>query len=168
MKDLLDKLSSYNLFNYLLPGVLFAALGSKITSYSFIQSDVIVGVFVYYFIGLVVSRFGSLAIEPFLKRISFVHFADYSDFVAASKIDPKIEILSETNNTYRTISSLFALLILLKAYEVVEARFTWLQGVNHFILLVLLLVMFLFSYRKQTNYITRRIQANLTSRASDE
>jgi hypothetical protein len=31
----------------------------------------------YYFVGLAVSRFGSLIIEPLLKRFSFVRFAAY-------------------------------------------------------------------------------------------
>jgi hypothetical protein len=69
MKDLIEKLSSYNLFNYLFPGVIFAVISEKMTSYSFLQDDIIVGVFVYYFIGLVVSRFGSLFLEPVLKKI---------------------------------------------------------------------------------------------------
>ena len=68
MKDLLDKISSYNLFNYLLPGVLFALLADGLTSYTFIQSDIVVGIFLYYFMGLVISRVGSLAIEPILKK----------------------------------------------------------------------------------------------------
>ena len=35
MSDLLDKLSSCNIFSYLLPGTLFAAAGSAYTSFSF-------------------------------------------------------------------------------------------------------------------------------------
>ena len=64
MKDLLEKLSSYNIFNYLFPGVLFAAMGSHLTSYSLLIDDTVIGVFVYYFYGLVVSRVGSLVLEP--------------------------------------------------------------------------------------------------------
>lgn len=160
MKDLLDKLSSYNLFNYLLPGVVFAAIADSITKYSFIQSDIITGVFFYYFIGLVISRFGSLIIEPFLRKISFLTFAEYSDFVSASKKDSKLEVLSEVNNTYRTMCSLFLVILLLKLYEVVEVWIPIIGEWNNIILILLLLVMFLFSYRKQTVYITRRIQAN--------
>src|SRR5215467_1053056 len=110
MKDLLDKISSYNLFNYLLPGVLFAALAETWTSYRFLQSNLVVGVFVYYFFGLVISRVGSLIIEPSLRKVSFVKFASYDDFVAASQKDPKIDVLSEVNDMYRTFCSLFVLI----------------------------------------------------------
>lgn len=160
MKDLLDKLSSYNLFNYLLPGIIFVILAGEITHYSFIQQDIIIGAFLYYFIGLVISRFGSLIIEPFLKYLSFLEFADYKDFIAASKKDEKIELLSEVNNTYRTLSSMFILLLLLKLYEKIEGRFSFLEECHVVVALILLLVMFLLSYRKQTSYITKRIKAN--------
>lgn len=150
MKDILSKLSSYNLFNYLFPGILFVIVGGKVTQYPLIQQDIIIGVFLYYFIGLVVSRFGSLVIEPLLRGISFLHFADYRDFVAASKKDEKLELLSEVNNTYRTLCSLFTLLLLLKLYEVIETKLPFLAEWNTLVLLVLLLIMFLFSYRKQT------------------
>jgi hypothetical protein len=167
MKDLLDKLSSYNLFNYLLPGVVFSAIADKVTKYSFIQSDIITGVFFYYFIGLIISRFGSLTIEPFLKWISFLSFAEYSDFVSASKKDAKLEVLSEVNNTYRTICSLFVVLLLLKFYEAFEARIPSIKEWSSLALILPLLVMFLFSYKKQTSYITRRIQANQTKDDKD-
>jgi len=160
MKDLLSKLSSYNLFNYLLPGMIFVVLSSKMTRYSFIQQDILIGLFLYYFIGLVISRFGSLVIEPVLKRLSFVHFAHYKDFVSASKTDEKIEVLSEVNNMYRTLCSLLILMLLLKVYQVVETKFPVLKEWSVIALVGLLLLMFLLSYRKQTKYITGRIEAN--------
>jgi hypothetical protein len=128
--------------------------------YPIAQRDIVTGAFLYYFVGLVVSRFGSLVLEPLLKRVSFVRFADYRDFIAASKKDPQIDVLSEANNTYRTLCSLFSLLLLLKLYVKVEGRFPLLRDWDATVLAVLLLVMFLFSYRKQTSYITRRIKAN--------
>lgn len=159
MNELLNKISSYNLFNYLLPGVIFAVLATEITRYSLVQRDILTGAFLYYFIGLVVSRFGSLIVEPLLKRLSFVKFADYKDFVAASKQDEKLEVLSEVNNTYRTLCSVFSLLLILKLYVKIEERVAFLKEWDSMILLVLLLMMFLFSYRKQSTYITKRIKA---------
>lgn len=107
MKDLLDKLTTYNLFNYLFPGVVFVIVASIFTKYSFVQQDIVLGVFLYYFIGLVISRFGSLVVEPILRKLSFVEFVEYGDFVAAAKKDEKIELLSEANNSYRTLFACF-------------------------------------------------------------
>jgi hypothetical protein len=151
MNELLNKISSYNVFNYLLPGVIFAVLTSDSIHYPIVQRDVITGAFVYYFVGLSISRFGSLVIDPLLKRLSFVKFADYKNFLDASKKDPQIEVLSEANNTYRTLSSLFSLFLMLKAYARIEGRFPILKGWDATVLAALLLVMFLFSYRKQTS-----------------
>jgi hypothetical protein len=47
MLELLDEISSYNLFNYLLPGVLFAVMASKMTHYSFLGYDIVVAAFLY-------------------------------------------------------------------------------------------------------------------------
>ena len=160
MKEIFDKITSYNLFNYLLPGVLFVCISNQFTDYNFIQDNDFIGVFLYYFIGMVVSRFGSLCIEPFLKKVKFVKFSDYKAFVTASKKDNKIELFSEVNNTYRTILSMFILLIFEKIYLWIKVYYG-LQHETTFIILTLFITMlFLFSYWKQTNYITKRIEAN--------
>jgi hypothetical protein len=158
MKDLLDKLSSYNIFNYLLPGIIFVILAEALTSFSFVQKDIILGVFLYYFIGLVISRIGSLVIEPLLKLTKFVRFAAYPDFVAASKMDEKLDVLSEANNMYRTLCSLFFLLIFVKVYERIAGIFPAMSKWRTEILVASLFLLFCFSYRKQTQYITKRVE----------
>lgn len=160
MKDLLDKLSSYNIFNYLFPGVVFVVLASKLTSYNFIQQDILLGAFLYYFIGLVISRIGSIFIEPLLKFIKFLKFADYKRFVKASKADTTIDTLSEVNNMYRTICSLFLILIAINGFEWLSTKWLFLSEKKFETLTAILFLLFLFSYRKQTNYITKRIEAN--------
>jgi magnesium-transporting ATPase (P-type) len=158
MNELLAKLSSYNLFNYLLPGIVFTVLAGDALRYPIAQRDILTAAFFYYFVGLVISRFGSLVIEPILKRFAFVRFSDYNEFLAASEKDGQLAVLSEANNTYRTLSSLFSLLLLLKLYLKLEAKLPFLRGWNATLLLVLLLIMFLFSYRKQTAYISKRVR----------
>lgn len=159
MKEIVDKITSYNLFNYLLPGVIFVAVLDKLTIYSFTQENLVIGAFVYYFIGLVISRFGSLFIEPVLKKITFLKFSSYADFTSASKKDLSIEIFSEVNNMYRTFVAMFTLLGILKLYELLAIKFSVLNNLSLCILMVFLFVMFLFSYRKQTQYITKRVNA---------
>ena len=157
MERIIEKISSYNLFNYLLPGVLFTVFAKYFLYIDLTQGDIVLDIFLYYFIGLVVSRFGSLAIEPILKKIHFLRFNKYKDFIIASKDDPKIEIFSEANNMYRTFTALFTLLLLSKLYFFIQQLYPALQKWNDCILIVLLLVMFLYSYRKQTTYIFNRI-----------
>lgn len=51
MSDVLDKLSSYNIFNYLLPGTLFAAAGSSYSSFEFRFDNLFIAGFACYFFG---------------------------------------------------------------------------------------------------------------------
>ena len=150
MKELLAKLSSYSIFNYLFPGVLFAVIGDRLTSITLLVDDIILGIFVYYFFGLVISRIGSLLIEPLLKKTRILQFAPYADFVQASKIDVQIELLSETNNMYRTLISVFVCLILLYAFELIRAEWPDYLEFYFAIGVDLLVALFIFSYRKQT------------------
>ena len=45
MDGLLDKISSYNIFNYLLPGSIFAVVADALTSFRVLQEDIVVGLF---------------------------------------------------------------------------------------------------------------------------
>ena len=104
-----------------------------------------------------VSRIESLVVEPILKRVRFVTFVDYRKFVEASAADPKIDVLSETNNMYRTLCALFLVLLLVVLFERFAPLLPWLVDGSPYIAGVALVVMFLFAYRKQTSYIVRRV-----------
>jgi hypothetical protein len=160
MKELLDKIGAYNIFNFLLPGVVFSVFLKHLTSYSIIQEDVVFGAFLYYFLGLAISRFGSLVIEPILKKVSFVQFSPYKDFVSASKNDPKLELLSQENNMYRTFIATFVLLGFVKLYDLISRKYPVLNDHEVIIAVVVLCVGFLLAYRKQTVYIKKRIDAS--------
>jgi hypothetical protein len=161
MKDILEKLSTYNIFNYLLPGVIFVIIAREFSGYNFIQNEILLSGFLYYFIGMIISRFGSVIIEPILKKITFLKFEDYKNYVIASKKDTKIELLSEVNNSYRTICSMCVLLIILNLYSVFNSNKNVSIEPDFYIIISTILIMFLFAYRKQTNYITKRIQSNI-------
>ena len=159
MKDLLEKISSYNIFNYLLPGVIFAALIDATTSFKLLQPDIVIGVFIYYFLGSIVSRVGSIAIDPALKKVGFIKFSEYSDFIAAEKADPKIGILSEVNNMYRTFLSLLILIVAVKIYDHVASTSEFLTAISPYVLVLSLLILYLASYKKQTAYIVKRVES---------
>ncbi len=160
MKNFLDKISSYNLFNYFLPGILFVFISKQFTTYNFIQQDLLIGVFLYYFIGMIISRFGSVVIEPLLKAIKFIKFVDYNKFIQASKKDDKLDLFSEINNTYRSLISMGVLLFILKLYNYLESLCTFFKEWNIFIVIILLLILLLFSYKKQIKYIKGRVESN--------
>ena len=114
---------------------------------------------------MTVSRFGSVIIEPLFKKIKFLKFRDYKEYVVASKQDTKIELLSEVNNTYRTLNSMMFLLLILKLYNFCSIKFELSYTFSLICLTMLTTILYLFSYRKQTNYITKRIDANKQNNA---
>jgi hypothetical protein len=163
MKELLDKLSSYNVFNYLFPGVLFAAFVSWGTSFTLLADNIVVGAFLYYFYGLIVSRVGSLVLEPLLKRYGIVRFAQYADYVAASRTDPTLETLSEQNNTYRTLAAMVVCVSVAAAVDRTLKLFPRATVYARILGAFLLLLLFILSYRKQTKYVVARVEANRAS-----
>jgi Ca2+/Na+ antiporter len=102
---------------------------------------------------------GSLIIDPILKKIGFIEFVPYTDFISASKTDQKIEVLSEMNNTYRTLCALILLIVVCKAYEMLTDKFPVLLNCTIYLVTLALLVLFLFSYKKQTEYVKKRVAA---------
>ncbi|WP_298782698.1 hypothetical protein [uncultured Polaribacter sp.] len=159
MKEIIDKISSYNLFNYLFPGIIFVIILREITKYDLVQENNILGAFLYYFIGLIISRFGSLIIGEILqsKKLKFIKFADYSEFIFASDKDKKIELFSEINNMYRTLISLFCLLLFSKLYQKISDWLNISESLSYTLLIISLIILFVFSYRKQTSFITKRV-----------
>lgn len=158
MEELVKKISSYHILNYLLPGVVFVILANKFTDYDFVVNNLILAFFMYYFIGLTISRVGSLILDPIYKKIGLVRMLPYDDYLLAQKKDPQLDILSEANNMFRSLSSTFFLLLLLKLWQILEIRLDILRMNNYWILIITLFLLFIFSYRKQTSYITSRIK----------
>ena len=157
MEEILKRLSSYNIFNYLLPGTLFAFVGDQIISFKLIQDDILIALFLYYFFGLVISRIGSFVIGPVLRRTRFVNFAKYEDYIDAANKDKTIEVLSEMNNMYRTLCALVLCLIIVYLYDGASEAVPELVSFSPHIILVSLFLLFLFSYRKQTGFVVKRV-----------
>lgn len=160
MKEIIDKISSYNLFNYLLPGIIFVILLKQVTSFNLVLEKDFLGAFLYYFIGLVISRIGSLILEPIYKYIKLVRFSDYKDYLEATKNDEKIELFSEINNTYRTLASLFFCLLICILYDRFIFNLLSKYNIDIYVTTIGLLILFVFSYKKQTGYINKRIEKN--------
>ena len=161
MNNFIEKLGSYQIITNLLPGVFFGMALRLLLGITVPMENMGEEIMVYYFMGLIISRVGSLVVEQLLKKVCFLKFAPYGDFVAASKIDTKIDTLSEINNYMRsllTCSLLFPIVGGLQQLARVCScfSFVWKWG-----LLIIIFMIFLFSYKKQTNYVRKRVETNL-------
>lgn len=161
MNDILNKISSYNIINNLLPGILFVILLKYFVGYDLLQKEILLSLFLYYFIGMTIGRISSIIFEPLLKKMRFVKFIEYNLYVDACKKDEKINILVESNNLYRVIFTLLITLVLTKLYDFLQKKLLFFsENTENYLLLILLSTIYLYSYRKQTNYIKKRVNAN--------
>lgn len=158
MEKFLDKISSYNILNNLLPGAIICYMLKIFMDINILQDGIVENLFIYYFAGMIISRIGSVIVESICKKIKLVVFAPYDEFVRASLIDDKVNILSETNNTYRTMLSMCLMLLIVKAYIFIANHVKWLSDYTVIIILFSLFILFLYSYKKQTGYILKRVK----------
>lgn len=159
MEKIFDKISSYNLFNYLFPGIVFGWIFVNLGFIILPVGNIFAVLVAAYALGLLISRVGSLILEPLLKRSRFISFANYEDYVRACDTDKKIELFVEQANSYRTILAGFVLTIF--AYPAVGFA-NWLQlseDVRSIILIALGGLIFAWSYKKQSEYVSKRVAA---------
>ena len=158
MDKIIDKISAYNIFTNLFPGVVYCFLTEKFFGIALIQDDLLIALFLYYFSGMVISRISSVVLEPLLELTEFVKFADYKSYVVASKDDKQIGVLLETNNSYRSIVALLFSVLASGAWTTVMSAYPTIQSYSHYILTCALIVLFLLAYRKQTQYLVARVE----------
>lgn len=159
MENLLDRLSSYNLLNNLLPGVLFLVLIDVLDIVDVDEGNLYLMLFGGYFAGMIISRIGSVVIEPWFKRWKIICYAKYEDFLKAEVKDIKITTLLSESNMFRSFVAMFLLLLVLFIGCLSSSVKEWLRTpCAIIIILILLLILFTVSYRKQSSYIRKRVE----------
>lgn len=182
-KSVLTKISSYNIFNNFLPGIIFCYMVKFFTGYELDIGSNWQNIFIYYFWGLVISRVGSIVIEHLLLKITiksrrsktkgkYIKLAPYEEYSRASEKQSFIKTLNETNNVYRTMTSVFVCVLMIKLYEVISVyvyQFIGGMGIIKDILLLLGgMILFIMSYKKQTDYIRKRVQEFIVEEGGGE
>ena len=172
-KSMLEKISSYNIFNNFFPGIAFCYMVKIFTDYELDIGNLWENIFIYYFWGLIIGRIGSLVIENLMMKVriknkksklkeNYIERAPYKEYIKASEKKSFIKILNETNNMYRAMISVFASVLIIKLYEILSIYFINLFGKIEIPLEILLLItgmiLFIVSYKKQTDYIRKRVQ----------
>lgn len=159
MEDWFKKVSEYQIFNFMLSGAIFVVLLSKTTDIDLLSESLIASFFIFYFVGLVLSRIGSLIIEPVSKKLKLVSYVPYNEYLVALKKDPKLDTLSQENNTYRTLVATFIVyLIVFAANENLADTFAGKSSLLTYAIIILIILIFALAYRKQTSYIVKRVK----------
>lgn len=159
MDTFLDKLFRYHILNNLIPGIAFLYIIDVIGIYGTAFDNAYGVFFIGYIAGMVLSRLGSVIIEPWFKSWRIVKYAPYPDFLKAEQKDSKINTLLEENNMYRTLVTMFIIVLLLYGCSLIPVVNTFMHTKwATLVLLVLLLVLYALAYRKQTSYIKKRVE----------
>lgn len=173
MKDsflnIINKISSYQIFNYLLPGIIFVNGIEYTTSLSFPNEDIVFRFVIYYVSGMILSRIGSMIIGPLCKKYFLVVYSSYENYLKTLKKDKKLDILVKENNTYRTLIATFIAIFLIYVFD----HFHWFHLLNNSpwsmcIYLLLLIILFVCAFRKQTSFIRKRVHHNMNINDIDE
>ena len=166
---IVDKLSAYQLFNYLFPGIVFNMCVEQIMTFKIAPDNLLYKIFVYYITGMVLSRIGSNIIEPIYKKLCFVVYAKYNHFLEASANDSKLDILVLENNTYRTlIATFFSLLLLYLIDQIQWFHDKYQHPIAIIAYMLILIFIFSVSFRKQTEFIRKKVHKNQNLNDRDE
>lgn len=151
METLLEKISQYDLFINLIPGYICYYF-LLMAGYSLPVDDIFDKLIFCYVAGILIGRIGSLIVEPTCKAVGLVRFAPYPAYLAASREDNTIPILSGINNLYRNLLSV-ALIISIYVFM----QNSYLAG-SVVLLDLFILVLLVVAYHKQTGYVRHRVE----------
>lgn len=161
MESLITKLRNYELVNNVIVGAIIYHLGMYCLKLEPLKNLSLIGeLSIVYFVGLVVSRIGSLVLEPVCKTFKIVLYAPPEQYYAAEKKDKKISDIVEANNMYRSLSAGFFMILFAKF--VLNNWPTIMEALNpENVILWILAIGFILAFRKQTGYVRRRVEAAL-------
>jgi len=158
MKEVIEKLDSYQILTNLVPGIFFGMGLRFLFDIQLPTEGIVEDAVVYYFMGLVVSRFGSIVIEPCLRSLHLIKFVSYSEFVNAERKDTKITVLLTASNYARSLLTYILLFLIIWLLKGLMFQWKWLGEHWEQIFLLALAFLFFASYKKQTNYIYKRVK----------
>lgn len=157
-KLIIDKLSQYSFITNILPGAILCIILKYLVGYDlFFTNDwVLIGI-IFYFVGMVNNRVGSVIIMPILRWTRFIKLKPYAEYISAEKKDEKITTLSLESTAFRSYISVCFLSLLSMLFKTLSDRSEFINNNTSLILLLLLFILFLFSYRKQIRFVRDRI-----------
>lgn len=161
LKTVSEKISSYQIFTYILPGIVFLAPLSLYYIKEIPSTSIWEKLLICYFVGMTVSRIGTFVFESWPSHIKWkwlgIQLIDYPTLIKAEKKDPKINSLLQVSNTYRSMAAAsFTLLLVAILNYYFNIGFQFPCGLH--ILNLFLCILFYFSFKKQYWYVNERVK----------
>ena len=132
------------------------AKGSSVSATGRAPSAAIAMIAIMYFVGLTVSRIGSLIIEPLAKKAKLIQY--HKGFYLAERNDPKIKVLLKDFNMYRNIAASAIISIVMTLIRAVSLPFDGGELAVRITVLALVFVVYFAAYAKQSVSINNRIK----------
>lgn len=166
MENIINKLSRYHIFNYLVPGALFIIICDWYLNIHLCNDGLLNMFFMAYFIGIVISRISSLCVEKCIYHIFKINRVPYDIYIQASKIDNKIDVLMQDGNMYRSLCTMVLMLLIIQLFKLLNLFLPINKNLIITVLLILLLVLFIGAYIKQNRYIIKRVKCVTTEQSN--
>lgn len=166
-ETIIGKISRYEIITNLIPGALLLFILSRI-GFDILFRNVFLNIVSSYYIGLINNRFSSLCVEGLMRKIKWLEWRDYDKYNKAKTERPFLATLQETANLFRAFTAVFVLALLAVAYHSIQSVWPYAQKYGYIVILSLLFLLFIFSYRKQVNdYVVKNIdEVNLPEDSS--
>ena len=176
MDNLFKQLSSYHILNFVIPGGSYIYLLNKVLIPNILSEDWLLNGIIFYIVGLIISRIGSVIIAPKVNKIleypriikvfrletDYINKTTYEEYIKKKKKDTTISDFVTMKNMFRSmISVCFCMFFSIMAYHLIN--WTCFFSKKNIIVctsMVLIGLLFLFSYEKQGVYIQKRIKNN--------
>ena len=158
MEKVLDRISEYGIINNIFPGAVFVYALDFLYKIKIYTDDVLTMIFIYYLVGVILSRVGSIVVEPILKKCNLLKRSEYKAFIAAEQKDEKIQTLLGVGNMYRTLSATVIMLVVAKGIKELVSSYQWIKVLTIIVGIICLLVLLIVSYAKQSDCIRKRVE----------
>lgn len=154
MEELLDKISSYDIVNCIVPGAVVCIAFDVFGFADVLNYNALVLLLAFYATGLIASRLGSIIVEPIAKKTGLISYAPYEDYVSAEHGDGKIRILQTISNMYRSLIGAAIIVLSMGLASLLPAEWRPALAVIAAVLCFILIVV---SWRKQNSYLQKSI-----------
>ena len=158
MEKLIETLNHYELITCLIPGLMFCQFTDWLYGTGFITDNSVTLIISGYVFGQVISRLGSLVVEPVCKKLKIIIMAPYHDWLEAIKADDKISTITEKSTVYRSWVALVLIHIFMPCVINLNECVLVFGYQKLLIIQLFILTFFLLAYRKQVAYVRKRVQ----------
>lgn len=161
METLFSKLiglfSRYEIITNLIPGALLVFLLHKVDLLNW-SDNIYLNIATCYFVGMINNRFSSLCIEEPMRHFKLIKWRGYDEYNKAKQERPFIASLQESANQFRAMAAVFILTVFALIYKYVATCCSFVNEYGWIFVVLLLIVLFVASYRKQINdYVVKNI-----------